>query len=204
MHHPLLSTYQHQRSPIHRLPASVKLVGATVLVFACVLVPRRAWPAFAAATVALLLIAALSRIPAVHLARKLLWVEPFAVGVALLTLLQSNGFQIFIITLVKSTLCIFTMVLLSSTTRFSDILRVLWRARVPSLLVTTLALMHRYLFLLADEIGRMVRARKSRTFSRGRLQIWRSSATVIAHLFVRTSERAERVYAAMCARGWKT
>ncbi|MGB7620881.1 MAG: cobalt ECF transporter T component CbiQ [Terriglobia bacterium] len=204
MHHPLLNTYQHQRSPIHRLPASVKLVGATVFVFACLLLPRHGWTAFAVAGVALLLTAALSRIPALQLTRKLLWVEPFALGVALLSLLQTNGFQVFVFTLVKSTLCLFSMVLLSSTTRFSDILHVLWRARAPSLLVTTLALMHRYLFLLTDEIGRMLRARKSRTFSRGRLNVWRSSATVIAHLFVRTSERAERVYAAMCARGWKT
>ena len=29
------------------------------------------------------------------------------------------------------------------------------------------------------------------------------SATVIGHLFIRSSERAERIYAAMCARGWQ-
>lgn len=175
-----------------------------MFIFASVLLPRNAWPAFAVLGVALLLTAVLSRIPAAQLARKLLWVEPFAIGVALLSLLQANGFQVFALILVKSTLCLFSMVLLSSTTRFSDILHVLWRAGAPSLLVTTLALMHRYLFLLADETGRMVRARKSRTFTGGRLNLWRSSTTVIAHLFVRTSERAERVYAAMCARGWKT
>jgi energy-coupling factor transporter transmembrane protein EcfT len=50
----------------------------------------------------------------------------------------------------------------------------------------------------------MVRARRSRTFSRDRASVWRSSASVIAQLFVRSSERAERIYAAMCARGWKT
>jgi cobalt/nickel transport system permease protein len=95
-------------------------------------------------------------------------------------------------------------VLLSSTTRFSAILRVLWGIRVPTLLVTTLALMHRYLFVLVDETGCMVRARRSRTFTHDRASAWRSSASVIAHLFVRSSERAERIYAAMCARGWKT
>jgi energy-coupling factor transporter transmembrane protein EcfT len=28
-------------------------------------------------------------------------------------------------------------------------------------------------------------------------------ATVISQLFIRSSERAERIYAAMCARGWR-
>jgi cobalt/nickel transport system permease protein len=202
--HHLLSPYQHRYSPIHRLPAAVKLIGAVAFVFAVVLLPLSAWPAYALGGAALLLIAALSRLPALELAKKLLWVEPFALGVALLSLMQRNGFYVFAAMLIRSTLCLFCMVLLSSTTRFTDILHVLWRARFPSLLVTTLALMHRYVFLLSDEMGRMRRARRSRTFSCDRLSVWRSSATVIAHLFVRSFEHAERIYAAMCARGWKT
>ena len=43
------------------------------------------------------------------------------------------------------------MVLLSNTTPFSELLRVLKAARVPALLVTTLSLMYRYLFVLVDE-----------------------------------------------------
>jgi cobalt/nickel transport system permease protein len=154
--------------------------------------------------VVLLLIAACSRLPVLDLARKLLWVEPFALGVAFLSLLQNHGIVIFAAMLVRSTLCLFCVVLLSSTTRFADLLQALRRARFPSLLVTTLALMHRYVFLLYDEMGRMRRARRSRTLTRDRFSVWRSSATIIAHLFVRSFEHAERIYAAMCARGWKT
>jgi len=200
----LLEPYQHRRSAIHRLSAGVKAGGALAFVLAIVLLPRAAWPAYAAGAALLLLLAGLSRIPPVALARRLVLVEPFALGVALLSLVQQDGLRVFAATLTKSTLCLFCMVLLSSTTRFSAILRVLWRIRVPSLLVTTLALMHRYLFVLVDETGCMVRARRSRTFARDRASAWRSSASVIAHLFVRSSERAERIYAAMCARGWKT
>jgi cobalt/nickel transport system permease protein len=74
---------------------------------------------------------------------------------------------------------------------------------VPGLLVTTLALMHRYLFVLANEMERMRRARLSRTFTRRRRVRWQTLATVVGQLFVRASERAERIYDAMCARGWK-
>jgi cobalt/nickel transport system permease protein len=204
MHRRLLEPYQSRASAIHRLPASAKCAAAVAVVLAVVLLPRAAWPAYGVVGAGLLLVAGFSRIPPRRLATRLLLVEPFALGVALLSLLQPAGARIFAATVARSTLCLFAMVLLAATTRFSDLLRVLWSARVPGLLVTTLALMHRYLFLLVDETGRMVRARRSRSFSRGRLATWRSSATVIAQLFVRSSERAERIYSAMCARGWKT
>ena len=174
------------------------------LVGSVVLLPRGAWAAYALVGAALVLAAALSRIPALVLARKLVLLEPFVLGVAALSLLQPHGPAVFASMLVKSTLCLFAMVLLTSATRFTDVLGVLWRLRVPALLVTSLALMYRYLSVLVDESARMHRARRSRTFSGGRAFAWRSSATVVALLFVRSSERAERIYDAMCARGWRT
>jgi cobalt/nickel transport system permease protein len=75
--------------------------------------------------------------------------------------------------------------------------------RIPWVFVTTLTLMHRYLFVLRDEAERMRRARSSRTFTRGRRFQWLALSSVLGQLFVRASERAERIYNAMCARGWK-
>ena len=83
-------------------------------------------------------------------------------------------------------------------------LEALRKVRVPSLLITVLALMYRYLFVLADEAERLRRARRSRTFVGPRRWEWQSLSTVMAQLFIRSLERAERVYAAMCSRGWKT
>ena len=71
------------------------------------------------------------------------------------------------------------------------------------LLITVLALMYRYVFVVIDEVERLQRARASRTFLPGRAVAWRGGAGVVGQLFVRSSERAERVYAAMCARGWR-
>jgi len=91
----------------------------------------------------------------------------------------------------------------ATTTPFPELLRVLRAIHTPALLVTTLALMYRYLFVLADEAQRMRRARQSRTLRPGRGRIWRLLATVVGQLFVRATGRAERIYAAMCARGWR-
>jgi len=103
----------------------------------------------------------------------------------------------------KATLCLLTVILLSNTTPFSDLLRVFRRLRIPALLITMLALMYRYLFVLAEESERMRRARACRTFASGRGGAWKSLAAVVGRLFVRSTERAERIYAAMCARGWR-
>ncbi|MBA4387858.1 MAG: hypothetical protein C0404_07745 [Verrucomicrobia bacterium] len=200
----LLNPYRHVNSPVHNFPAGLKLLLAFIFVLSVVLLPRTAWLAHAGCAALLLALAALTRLPPSLLAGRLLMLVPLALGVAFLTLFQPGGPLIFAAMLLKSTLCLFCMVILSCATRFTDLIAVLWRIRAPPLLVTTIALMHRYIFLLFDESRRMQRARSSRAFAGGRFVEWKSSATVIAHLFVRCSERAERIFSAMCARGWRT
>lgn len=198
-----LDRHSRMDSRIHRLPASVKLLTALALVLTTLLIrPSHPW---LLPPMALLLIAitAVSRLPWRFLAMRLLLLEPFVLGAAVLALFQPGGWRLFLILVAKTTLCLLTMVLLSNTTPFADLLRVLKSAHVPWLLVTTLALMYRYLFVLMDESQRMKRARQSRTFTSDQTWTWRTTATIIGQLFIRASERAERIYAAMCARGWQ-
>jgi cobalt/nickel transport system permease protein len=203
MRHDFLDRYSRLRSPVHRLPAWVKLGAALAVVVVVLLLPatRAAW--LAGAAVALVGVAAASRIPAGFLVRRVLLLEPFVLGVAILALFQPGGWRLFLLLVAKCTLCLLAMVLLSSTTPFADLLGVLRAAGMPALLVTTLSLLYRYLFLLVDEAQRMKRARASRTLGAGRARTWHTLATVVSQLFIRSSERAERIYAAMCARGWQ-
>ncbi|MCY2932389.1 MAG: cobalt ECF transporter T component CbiQ [Planctomycetota bacterium] len=196
---------RHSRldSPVHRLPAGAKLAAALALVVAAVALPRSQAIWLAALAGPLLAAAAISRVPWGFLARRMLLLEPFVIGVAVLALFAPGGGWAFAFLVARASVCLFAMLLLANTTPFGDLLRVLGRLHVPALLVTTLALMYRYLFVLVDEAQRMKRARTSRTFRPGRSRTWRTSATVIGQLFIRASERAERIYAAMCARGWR-
>ena len=94
------------------------------------------------------------------------------------------------------------MLTLAATTPMRHLLGGLGRLGVPAVLVSTLHFMIRYLHVLADELSRMVLARRSRTFRRsGRLD-WGLLTGLIGMLFVRSFERGERVHAAMLARGW--
>ena len=203
MRHDFLDRYSRIDSPVHRLSAGVKCLAALVLLLAVILLPaaRTAW--FGGLAVFLAVVAALSRVPLRFLALRLLMLEPFALGVALLALFQHEGWKAFVLLMVRSTLSLSVLILLSNTTPFAELLRVLKLIRVPALIVTCLALMYRYVFILIDETERMHRARACRTFVKHRRQAWRTASEVIGQLFVRSTTRAERIYAAMCARGWR-
>jgi cobalt/nickel transport system permease protein len=203
MRHDFLDRYSRLESPIHRLPTLVKLLGAFGIVAATVSVPfTHAW-FFVIEAGLLLLLSALTSIPWRFIFGRLILLEPFALGIAFMALLQENGGMVFLSILVKSTLCLFTVILLSNTTPFSNMLQTLKQLGVPRLLVTILALLYRYLFVLIDEAERLNRARTSRTFAKSRRKRWHMLASLIGQLFVRSTERAERIYAAMTARGWK-
>jgi cobalt/nickel transport system permease protein len=201
--HDFFDRWSRLDSPVHRAPAAGKASLALLLIVATASAPLRWSGFFAAVALFLVGVAAASRIPPAFLLKRLLLVELFALGVVLFAALQPGGLRVALGIVVRSTLCLATMILLTGTTSFAALLGLLRRLRVPALLVTVLALMYRYLFVLADEVERMQRARRSRTFVGGRARAWSGAATLIGQLFVRSTERAERIYAAMCARGWR-
>jgi cobalt/nickel transport system permease protein len=195
--------HSHRDSALSRLPAGLKLGVALVMIAGTVTAPPGATGWFTAAALVLLIAVAVSRIPLVFLLKRLAWLSPLILSVALVNALQPAVRGGWGAVATKSTICLLTIILVSNTTPFSRILRVLRVVRVPSLLITTMALLHRYLFVLVEEAERMRRARSSRTFTQGRGYHWQALSTVVGQLFVRASERAERIYDAMCSRGWR-
>jgi cobalt/nickel transport system permease protein len=158
---------------------------------------------FWGASVLLLLVAAAARLPLRIFPGRLVLLLPVAAGIGMLWLVRPEGAATFGAALIRATLCLSAMILLANTTSFSEILGVLRRCGIPPLLLTTLALLHRYLFVLLAEADRIRIARQSRTYSRSKRLAWRILGGVAAELFIRSSERAERVYGAMIARGWR-
>lgn len=197
-----IDRYSRLDSPVHKFAAGRKLLVALALVLLVALWPGAPWLLLASVAALLLALALLSRVPPRFLLRRLLIAEPFALSIAALALLQPDGLHVFLVMLAKSTLCLAAMILLTATTPFTDLLAALRRARVPAVFVTTLALLYRYLFVLADETLRMRRARLSRSFDTAHAHRRRALATVAGQLFLRAHDRAGRIFAAMSARGW--
>jgi cobalt/nickel transport system permease protein len=203
MRHDFFDRFSRLNSPIHNFPSYVKLLFSLGLIFIVVIVPIQYRWIFCAFFIILILVSFMSKIPWRFIGGRLLFLEPFALGIAVMSLFQHNGFVIFLSILIKSTLCLFTMILLSNTTPFSEILSLFRKIGVPTLLITVLALTYRYFFVLIDEAARLRRARNSRMFVIHRSRIWLSLTSLLGQLFIRSTERSERIYTAMISRGWK-
>jgi cobalt/nickel transport system permease protein len=100
-------------------------------------------------------------------------------------------------------LCVWAALLLLSTTRFQDMVTALGRLHVPRVLVTQMAFMYRYLWVLSDEVMRLRIARAARDCGHGSWSLrMHSQAAVVGVLFLRTLDRSERINRARTARGF--
>jgi len=203
MRHDFLDRFSRIDSIVHRTPTFLKVIISVGLIVAIVSYGNFSILFYAAIFISLFLINLLSKIPMSFVARRILLLEPFVVGISVMILFQPDGLKIFLFTLTKSTLSLYVIILLANTTPFTDILNFLKRIYIPGILITILALMYRYVFVLIDEAERMNRARISRTFINSKAQFRKSIVVLIGQLFVRSTERAERIYASMRARGWR-
>ena len=91
-------------------------------------------------------------------------------------------------------------VLLVSTTEFQSLLKGLEKLKAPRLIITLFSFIYRYLFVIFDEFLRAVRAARCRTTNKS--GFIRFFGNAIGVLFVRTYERADRIYQAMLSRGF--
>jgi cobalt/nickel transport system permease protein len=104
--------------------------------------------------------------------------------------------------LAKNSLAFLMMLVLAESTPWRELLVAMRRLKVPRVLVATLELMDRYLHVIREELVRMLTARRARSFRKGGAPSWDLLIGLIAMLVVRSLERADRVHAAMTARGW--
>jgi cobalt/nickel transport system permease protein len=204
---------------VHAVDPRAKIlgfVGFTVVVVTTP--PRPGWPFILYAAI-LAFVAALARLSPARVARRMLVAVPFVLMVALfLPFFHRSGQVVFTLgplqvtqggLLVlwnagaKALLGVSSMILLTSTTTFSELVEGFERLRAPMVLVLTVSFMHRYGHLFLEESRRMQRAMASRNF-RAR---WLGNVPTLGHmlgsLFLRSYDRGERVYVAMVSRGYE-
>ncbi|NLX56579.1 MAG: cobalt ECF transporter T component CbiQ [Planctomycetaceae bacterium] len=117
--------------------------------------------------------------------------------------LSVSGLWLFAGVVMKSLLGAGAAVLLALTTPLPQLAAALRKLGAPVILVDTLTLTYRYLFVLVEEAGRLRRA----AAARGYRPRWLGQALLIGRLvgqlFLRSYERAERVHGAMVQRGYR-
>ncbi|MCB9127506.1 MAG: cobalt ECF transporter T component CbiQ [Ardenticatenales bacterium] len=116
----------------------------------------------------------------------------------------------FISIMLRTWLSVQMAILLTATTDFPALTHALRHLKVPAVLVSIIAFMYRYLFVLVEEAQRLLRARASRSAvlpgqKGGGGLLWRAkvAGNMGGQLLVRSMARADRVYMAMQARGYR-
>lgn len=230
MHVSFLDPYQDGRSLIHQLDARVKLVLVVAFILTTALTPVAAWPVYALLAALALAAELLSELSWGFYLKRALLAVPFVLaalpvlvtvpGEALLPLpfglaVTGPGLARFLSVALKSWISVQMAILLASTTPFPEILMAMRALRVPRLLVAIIGLMWRYLFVMVDEAGRLMRARQARSGHAARAGanagrrpggslFWRARVTggMAGSLFLRSLERSDRIYNAMLSRGY--
>ena len=209
-----LDTLSYKDTFIHRIDPRIKLLTSLAFILLVISFPKYEISKMIPFLVFPVVILSIGDIPLIFILKKLLIVSPFALFVGIFNPILdtapmysiygvgiSGGWVSYFSIIMKFILTISTALLLIATTSFPGICIALEKLSVPKILVVQLLFLYRYLFVLAEETMRIVRARNMRTFG-GKGQGMRVFIQIAGTLFVRTVERSERIYHAMCSRGF--
>ncbi|GAB4247932.1 MULTISPECIES: energy-coupling factor transporter transmembrane component T family protein [Deferrisoma] len=201
-------------TPVHRLDPRAKILATVVYLVAVVSHGKYEVSALLPFAVFPVVLAARAGLPAGYLLRKLLLVAPFAVLVGAANpwldrapLLQlgpvtvTGGWVSYASILVRFALTIGAALVLVATTGFYGVCLGLQRLGTPRVMAVQLLLLYRYLFVLAGEALRLVRARNLRRFGRGGAGVG-VYGSLVGSLLLRTLGRARRIHTAMLCRGF--
>jgi cobalt/nickel transport system permease protein len=229
MHIHFLDPYRPLVSPIHSLDGRVKFVLALAFILTVSLMPFAAWPVYILLFAIILSVEILSGLGVGFVLKRALLALPFvlaalpviftqgktalfsfSIGTWMLTA-HAEGLERFIGVAVKSWLSVQAAILMASSTPFPELLQAMRAVGIPRLLVGMFGMMWRYLFVLADEAMRLMRARAARSGQSGEPLrkvggnvAWRARVTggMAGNLFLRAFERSDRIHVAMLSRGY--
>jgi len=204
-------------SQIHHLDPRLKVLFATVYSFVVALSDR--FPSLFVALALSFLLIGLARLNIREVAKRVLIVNGLIFLFWLVLPLTFEGEALFylgpfavtregvlisaMITL-KSNAILLAFISLIASTSIATLGYALNRLYIPEKIVHLLLLTYRYVFVIEQEYQRLVRATKIRGFRpKSNMHTYRTYAYLIGMLFVRASERAERVHQAMLCRGFK-
>lgn len=199
---------------LHQLDPRAKVITTLLFIIAVVSFDKYTVGAFIPFFLYPVFLISAGGLPGGYLLKKVLLVSPVAVLLGVFnplidreiilsigTIGISGGWVSFVSILIRFVLTVTGALLLVVLTGFNLVCEALRKLGVPKPFVIQLMFFYRYLFVLTDEAQRMERARSLRSFHSGFMK-YRTFVSVLGHLLLRTLNRAERIYYAMCCRGF--
>jgi len=209
-----LDTLSYRDTVIHRLDPRAKLLATLAFIVTIVSFPKHEITGLLPFFLFPVLLFSLSDVPVKFILKKVLLVSSFAVFIGVFNPLidrqtvysvfgfsVSGGWISFLSIMLKFFLTITSALLLIATTSFPGVCHALQKMGMPEIFVSQLLFLYRYIFVLVEEAMKIVRARDMRSFAKKGLGI-KPAINLFGTLFLRTVERAERVYQAMLSRGF--
>lgn len=210
MNHSYIDKYSELDSFVQKLDPRVKIVGFIGTMLFIIFTRPDSLDSFLLYAILLSSLIVASKLPLKFVLLRSLTIVPFVVMIALFIPFMEerriNGVTnlvFFRSILIKSYLCMLCTILLTSTTKFDLFLKALEKLKVPSVIVMILSFMYRYIFVVVDELMGMKMAKNARTIGGSSWFHLKALSNMVGVLFLRSYEKGESVYMAMCARGFK-
>lgn len=201
-------------TPVHRFDPRAKVL-ATMVYLICVvsfgkyeilqLLPFAVFP---------IVLASEGGVPFGYLGTRLLIASPFALVIGIFNPLTETaavaqiggvtitaGWVSYVSIILRFVLTVSMALVLICTTGMNSVCVAVERMGVPDVFATQLLFLYRYIFVLAEEVLSMSRARSLRSFGKRGMGL-RVYGQIIGQLLLRTYARAQRVYNAMLCRGF--
>ena len=198
-------------TPVHRLAPAAKIL-ATFAYLNCVMsLERHSVTRLAPFLFYPVLMCAAGDVPPGLLIRRVMPALPFAFFAGLgnlffergaagaASLAGAAGLLSFAMILGRTFLCVAAVMILIAVTPFTDLMDALRRMHVPAVIADLLEMLYRYLSVLFEEAELMLTAFRLRSGGRMLPEI-SEYAPLISQLFLRSADRAERIYDAMKCR----
>jgi cobalt/nickel transport system permease protein len=209
----LLDDLARKETFIHRIHPLVKLL--TTVIYLTVVVSFNRYEIIGLFPLIFypVLVLVLAELPIGPIFRRILLVEPFIIGIGILNplfdhqvfilggLTISRGWVTFFSVFLKCGFTVTAALLLIATTGMDSLASALRMLKIPRLFVLQLLLTYRYISVLMEEVARTLRAYSLRAPQQKGVHrsVWGSLA---GQIIIRTFERAQRIYQAMCLRGF--
>lgn len=209
----LLDDLARKETFIHRLHPLVKLLATLVYLVVIVSFDRYEIAGLLPFIFYPVLVMVLAEIPAGPILKRILLVEPLIIGIGILNpvfdhqavvvggMTIARGWVTFISIFIKCGFTVTAALLLIATTGMDRLASAMDMLKIPRLFILQLLLTYRYISVLAEEVARILRAYALRA-PRQKGVHWSAWGSLAGQLLLRTLERAQRVYQAMCLRGF--
>lgn len=201
-------------SPIHRIHANVKILITFAYLVAVLsfsrydiagLMPYFFYPA---------MIIPMANIPFREIFKRVLVALPFSLFAGISNLIFDRevlaylgqipvtyGFISFWSLMIKTFLCVCAVLILVATTNTFTLFAQLRSFKIPKIFVLTLMMTYRYIFVLLQEAGNMMKAYALRAPNEKGIKM-KDMGSFVGQLLLRCIDRSEHIYAAMQCRGF--